>query len=735
MKRDSDSIGGLSYQAVLGLRLRQGTLAVMLALTVLAGPSPARADVESGVAAYGSGNFEAAATELLKQPGDPKAAYYLGVMHESGLGGLLKNYATALNWIEKSGHAGHVEAQLKAASMYEQGLGAPKSFRKAAEWYRRAAEKGDVRGQLRLGALYRDGIGVPRDRYRASLWLGRAGEQGNADAIQALQGLRQQGLISERELVARLAGVSPTGMTVTERGQHVREQVTHMLDPIRFLVGRSKQAVPAREPSDHWIIVERENDVLALLPDVSVLTDEGDIVEVGTIRILAVPEENDILDFKLSIPSRLVVRNGLGKIVSTITHDQFEISGKWSEALRTFPDVTVRWSGVSALVEDGPLQVDVGAIFGRFLLSQIEPAIWRQASGFEIDRLRAVTVGGASVFRMGRAVFKGEVDGAHPDAYKRFVGRHVPGIEGLGPGNQDSTKRAAPEATDIEGQIAAVLGQRIEASFEFSDLFADVGDGSSPMELASGSVLVGLSGLDQALSALELNFSYDGLKAAGPTASTVEPDQWDGSSDSGDSVVGAGASGPESGRNDIANLSSEIPNRVVLDIVIERVPMRGIATVVLDGFLESMAGTLNSGQAAPVQSGKAQFGLMPLLFQSTGELMKVGTRIVLNRLEVRGSDYGVAGSGAVAADSSAQYQVSGEFDLAVTNLRKALQYEAARAFFPGGEILVETLDDIGNAGATEGAKNYRVEVTQLGTVLINGRDLAILLQKADSRTK
>ena len=288
----------------------------MLALTVLAGPSPARADVESGVAAYGSGDFEAAATELLKQSGDPKAAYYLGVMHESGLGGLLKNYATALNWIEKSGHAGHVEAQLKAASMYEQGLGAPQSFRKAAEWYRRAAEKGDARGQLRLGTLYRDGIGVPRDRYRraaekgdargqlrlgtlyrdgcraTAIDVGRAGEQGNADAIQALQGLRQQGLISERELVARLAGVSSTGMTVTERGQRVREQVTHMLDPIRFLVGRSKQAVPARELSDHWIIVERENNVLALLPDVSVLTDEGDIVEVGTIRILAVPEEN-----------------------------------------------------------------------------------------------------------------------------------------------------------------------------------------------------------------------------------------------------------------------------------------------------------------------------------------------------------------------------------------------------------------------------------------------------------
>ena len=733
MMRDSDSIRGLSLQAV--LRARQISLAAMVAVTLQGASWSARADVESGVTAYESGEFEAAAAELLKQPSDPKAAYYLGLMHESGLGGLLKNYATALNWMEKSGHSGHIEAQLKAASMYERGLGAPQSFRKAAEWYRRAAEKGDARGQLRLGTLYRDGIGVPRDRYRASLWLGRAGEQGNSDAIQALQGLRRQGLISERELVMRLASVSATGMTITERGERVREQLAHMLDPIRFFVGQSKRAVPARELNDHWIIVERKNDVLALLPDISILTDEGDIVEVGTIRILAVPEENDTLDFTLSIPSKLVFRNGLGKVISTITHDQFEISGKWSEALHTSSDVAVHWRGVAALVEEGPLQIDVGTISGRFLLSKIEPAIWRQASGIEIDSFRAATGGGASVFRIGRAAFRGEIDGAHPDAYKRFVGRHVPGYEGPRPGNQDSTKQAVPEATDIESQIAAVLGQRLEASLEFSDLFADAGDGSPPMELASGSVLVGLSGLDQALSALELKLGYNGLKAADTTASISEPDEKDESSASDDSVAGADADGPEGGQNGIANLSREVPNRVTLDIVIERVPMRGIATAVLGGFLESMAGALKSGQAASAQPDAAQFGMMPLLFHSTGELMKAGTRIVLNRLEIHGSDYGVAGRGALVADVAALYQISGEFDLTVTNLRKALQYEATRAFLPGGEVLVETLDDIGNAGATEGAKNYRIEVTQLGTVLINGRDLAVLLQEADGRAK
>ena len=725
MKRGTDSTRGLSLDTV--LRKHLASWAVMLALTVLTGLGPARADVESGVIAYEGGDFESAAAELQKKPEDPKAAYYLGLMHENGLGGFRKNYATALNWIEKSGSAGHIEAQLKAASMYALGLGAPASARKAAQWYRRAAEKGDVAGQLHLGTMYRDGVGVPRDRYRASLWLGRAGEQGNSDAIQALQDMRRQGLISGRELVTRLAGVPVIGLTLTERGQRVRGQLAYLLDPIRFIFGQSKKAVPARELNDHWIIVERENDVLALLSDVSVLTDEGDIVEVGTIRILAVPQENDTLDFALSIPSKVVVRNSLGEIVSTIMHDQFQISGKWSEALRTAPDVEVRWTGIDALVEDGPLQINVGAISGHFSLSQIEPAIWRQASGFEVDSIRAIARASDAVFKIGRATFKSEVDGVHPDAYKRFVSMHVPGFEGPQPRDQASSNSAGLNVTDIESQVASVLGRRLEASLEFSGLFADAGNGSPSMELASGNFLVGLSDLDQALSALELNFGYDGLKAEHPTAGVSVPTGSDGS---GEAVAEKDIEVPASGQNDMADLSHEVPDRVAMDIVVERVPLRGIATSILGGFLESWAGALKGGQAVP-----AQPEFMPLMLQSTAELMEAGTRLVLNRLEVRGSDYGIAGNGALGADPAAAYQVSGELDLAVTNLRKALQYEAVRAFLPGAENLVESLDEVGQAGTAEGAKNYRVEVTQLGSVLVNGRDLAVLLQEAGDGTE
>ena len=155
--------------------------------------------------------------------------------------------------------------------MYERGLGAPQSFRKAAEWYRRAAEKGDARGQLRLGTLYRDGIGVAA-RPLSSVSLARAcgGNRETRMLSRHCKDCGGKGLISERELVMRLASVSATGMTITERGERVREQLAHMLDPIRFFVGQSKRAVscPGTErPLDHR--GNGKNDVLALLPDIS----------------------------------------------------------------------------------------------------------------------------------------------------------------------------------------------------------------------------------------------------------------------------------------------------------------------------------------------------------------------------------------------------------------------------------------------------------------------------------
>lgn len=478
-------------------KMYEAVIAAAFAFALVLASGPVRADVYSGITAYESGNFEVAATEFQKHPGDVKAAYYLGLMHEAGRGGLLKNYATALNWFQKSGLAGYIEAQLKAASMYEQGLGAPQSSKRAAEWYRRAAEKGDARGQLRLGMMYRDGEGVPRDRYRASLWLGRAGEQGNSEAIGALDELRRRGLISERELAARLAGVPESELTLTARGQRVREQLAHILGPVKFLIGDSKQPLSAGELDDHWIIVEREDDVLALLPKASVLTDEGDVVEVGTIRIVAMPQANDILDFTLSIPSKLTVRSATAQVISTIVHDRFEISGKWSEAIRTSLDVGILWSGVHAFVIDSAMDLDVEAISGLFTLTQIEPAIWRQTSGFEVSNVHARSSKEQSVFRIGRLAFKSEVDGAHPDAYRQFVGRYLPGFQPVQQRKQDPPGHVASGAKNSESEIATVLGRRIEMSLEFSDLFGNAGDGSPPMELASASFHSGLSDLDQ----------------------------------------------------------------------------------------------------------------------------------------------------------------------------------------------------------------------------------------------
>ena len=694
-------------------------------LTTTAGD--AWADVEAGIAAYKDGNFDTAVAEFQQHAADPKASYYLGLMHERGVGGLLENYATALKFVETAGQSGHIEAQLKAASMYEAGLGAPQSSRKAAEWNLRAAEQGDVRGQLRIGLAHRDGTGVPRDKYRASLWLGRAAEQGNLDAIEALRGLRDQGLISNREMVARLAGVPPEGAELTDRGRRVRDQLDFMLDPIRFLFGDSKKPVSARDLEERWLIVEREADVLALLPDASVLTDEGDIIEVGTIRLIVVPQPDEILEYRVAVPSRLIVRDGKGTAIGTIVHDDFEISGKWSESLRTSPDVDIRWTEIRASIEEGGLNIDAGALKGRFVLSQLEPAVWRQASSILVKNLRIGTAVEDDVFKLGQITFKSEVDGAHPDAYKRLVGTYVPGYRGPQP--SDKAPSVDPQAEDdgLKNQIAEVLGRRVEGSLEFTDVFANPGNGSPPLEVASGSLLVGLSSLDRELSELEFTLGYDGFRTRDPVDRAGSTGQGVGPQTGATSDDSNRANGKDP---DTLVMANDIPPRFGFDVVIERLPLRRIAVSVLTGFLGSALGGARTNENPTYRTPDGQFNLMPMMFQSTTKIMEAGTRAVLNRLEVSGGEYGFVGNGVVAADPAAVHQVSGGFDVTVTNLRKALQSKGLQSMLPGNQAMVGILEEIGQSDGPANALNYRVDITQLGTVEINGRDLVDLMNEA-----
>ncbi len=158
--------------------------------------------------------------------GDPRAQYYMGVIHWRGLRGE-KNHESAADWFEKAARKSHGPAQFSLGLAFELGLGRAKDAARAARWYRPAArqgiaeaafnlgslhERGDgvesnpaqaaifyrqaaqaglARAQYNLGLLYGEGHGVPRDRVRAWVWLSRANDAGYAGARAPLAALEK----------------------------------------------------------------------------------------------------------------------------------------------------------------------------------------------------------------------------------------------------------------------------------------------------------------------------------------------------------------------------------------------------------------------------------------------------------------------------------------------------------------------------------------------------------------
>lgn len=116
---------------------------IHLAIMLLCFP-PARADFESGMYAYGMGNYEDAAREfaVLAKSGDTHAEYYLGLL-------------------------------------YEEGQGLEQDFLLARQWYLKAAAKADVDAAFSLGRLFSNGLGVAQDLPVAYMWFGRAARGGH----------------------------------------------------------------------------------------------------------------------------------------------------------------------------------------------------------------------------------------------------------------------------------------------------------------------------------------------------------------------------------------------------------------------------------------------------------------------------------------------------------------------------------------------------------------------------
>ncbi len=182
-------------------------------LLLVAAVAPAAADRGQGLAAFQRGDYVAAmaAWRPLAEAGDAAAQFYLGGLHQQGLG-VRKDVREASRWYRRAAEQDHLEAAKRLALVNFAGGHLWTSKPQAVTWFRRAAELGDAESQGFLGLVYREGWAVTPDPVEAMMWLTIAANQGHARAAKDRRGLARAMTTAARvEAEARARAWRPRG--------------------------------------------------------------------------------------------------------------------------------------------------------------------------------------------------------------------------------------------------------------------------------------------------------------------------------------------------------------------------------------------------------------------------------------------------------------------------------------------------------------------------------------------
>lgn len=155
-------------------------------------PEDSRAQNGLGITYYMQGDFDKAATYLLKAVdtgsssiGDLRAKSYLGLLYLEGKG-TQRNFARAMTLFGEAADKGYAPAQYYLGSMYRAGKGTPRDPQMAAGLYRASAGQGFQEAELALGEVLRTGEGVKRDPAGAIEILQKAADHGSALAAEKI---------------------------------------------------------------------------------------------------------------------------------------------------------------------------------------------------------------------------------------------------------------------------------------------------------------------------------------------------------------------------------------------------------------------------------------------------------------------------------------------------------------------------------------------------------------------
>lgn len=119
--------------------------------------------------------------------GEADAQYAVAAAYFQGTGGVERDIAKSLEWLERAAAQGHLESAYRLGEVYFHGYGGVKQdLAKAAEAFRRPAVADFEESKVYLGYLFFTGQGVPQDQERGIALLREAAARGQDAAWKLL---------------------------------------------------------------------------------------------------------------------------------------------------------------------------------------------------------------------------------------------------------------------------------------------------------------------------------------------------------------------------------------------------------------------------------------------------------------------------------------------------------------------------------------------------------------------
>lgn len=195
-------------------------------------PKPANKGFSEALAAYRSGEYAAAITDLLPlaKNGHAESQALLAHMYREGEG-VVKDLEGSARWTRLAAEQGDTEAQFNLGVMYQDGIGVSPDISEALRWYRLAAQFGFSNAQINLANCFHKGAGVDQDEFLAAWWISLAAEQGDAAAQLNLGARFLDGIGVSRDLVKAFFWFDLAAKTGSADAVGYRESVAQMLSP------------------------------------------------------------------------------------------------------------------------------------------------------------------------------------------------------------------------------------------------------------------------------------------------------------------------------------------------------------------------------------------------------------------------------------------------------------------------------------------------------------------------